>query len=219
MPNRFSNLCVSSSKCSTSFALSFSDMLLTSAAYAEFLCLTCFSDRISSCRCDGGDCCRNVGHATVPHKASKARHNNIKRRNCADISSRALRETNTGALEMKNLCRNSKRTTGAEDTQNQHYQRVLTVVASFPKLPFFCVEVHWHGGRLHTTSSWVTSSHRDTDIHQQVTINFGRASITACVTGSARVLDAMLHDEGFNLCFSRVTDYSVMQMRPVRMSI
>ena len=28
----------------------------------------------------------------------------------------------------KKLCKNSKRTTGAEDTQNQHYQRVLTVV-------------------------------------------------------------------------------------------
>ena len=28
----------------------------------------------------------------------------------------------------KNLCKNSKRTTGAEDTQNQHYQRVLAVV-------------------------------------------------------------------------------------------
>ena len=27
----------------------------------------------------------------------------------------------------KKLCKNSKRTTGAEDTQNQHYQRVLTV--------------------------------------------------------------------------------------------
>ena len=35
---------------------------------------------------------------------------------------------------VKNLCRKSKRTTGAEDTQNQHYQRVLTVVESFPKL-------------------------------------------------------------------------------------
>ena len=40
---------------------------------------------------------------------------------------------------------------------------------------------------------------RDTDIHQQVTINFGRASITACVTGSTRVLDELLRDEGFNL--------------------
>ena len=29
---------------------------------------------------------------------------------------------------VKNLCINNKRTTGAEDTQNQHYQWVLTVV-------------------------------------------------------------------------------------------
>ena len=34
-----------------------------------------------------------------PHKASKDRHNKIKGRNCADTSSRALRETNTGAQE------------------------------------------------------------------------------------------------------------------------
>ena len=72
---------------------------------------------------------------------------------------------------VKNLSRNNKRTTGAEDTQNQHYQRVITIVDSFPKL-LLVFEVHWHGGRLHTTSSWVASSHRDTDIHQQVTIIF-----------------------------------------------
>ena len=49
-----------------------------------------------------------------------------------------LRQTNTGAREKinmrtpcaKDLCRNNKRTTGAEDTQNQHYQRVHTVVDS-----------------------------------------------------------------------------------------
>ena len=111
----------------------------------------------------------------------------------------------------KTLCGDKERTTGAEDTQNQHYQRVLTVVAIAKTSSGF--EVHWHVGRLHTTSSW------DTDIRQQVTINFGRASITACVTGSARVLDELLRDDGFHLCFSSVTDSSVMQMRPVRMGI
>ena len=39
---------------------------------------------------------------------------------------------------VKNLCRNNKRTTSAEDTQNQHYQRVLTTVdisrRDFPSL-------------------------------------------------------------------------------------
>ena len=34
-----------------------------------------------------------------PHKVSKARHIKIKGGNCADISSRAVRETNTGARE------------------------------------------------------------------------------------------------------------------------
>ena len=34
----------------------------------------------------------------------------------------------------KNLDRDKERTTGAEDTQNQHYQRVRTVVDSFLKL-------------------------------------------------------------------------------------
>ena len=71
-----------------------------------------------------------------PQKASKARHIKIKGRNCTDMSSRALeanehgckRKINTRTPCVKNLCRNNKRTTGAEDTQNQHYQRVHTVV-------------------------------------------------------------------------------------------
>ena len=88
---------------------------------------------------------------------------------------------------VKNHSRNNKRTTSAEDTQNQHYQRVLTL------------QITTKFGRA---SIAVTSSHRDTDIHQQITINFGRASITACVTESTRVLDELLRDEGFNLCFS-----------------
>ena len=34
----------------------------------------------------------------------------------------------------KNLGKDKERTTGAEDTQNQHYQRVRTVVDSFLKI-------------------------------------------------------------------------------------
>ena len=60
-----------------------------------------------------------------PHKASKARYIKIKGRNCADNSSRALRETATDRWEntkkshrVKNLSGKDKRTTRAEDTQN-----------------------------------------------------------------------------------------------------
>ena len=42
-----------------------------------------------------------------------------------------MRKINKRTSCVKNLRRNNKRTTGAEDTQNQHYQRVLTVVDSF----------------------------------------------------------------------------------------
>ena len=90
----------------------------------------------------------------------------------------------------------NERTTGAEDTQNQHNPRLLTVVDSFPKL---LLVWRFTGMAGVYTPPRPTSSHRDTDIHQQVTINFGRASITACVTGSTRVLDELLRDEGFNL--------------------
>ena len=98
-----------------------------------------------------------VGHETVPHKASKARHIKIKGRNCAEISSRALRETNTVAREkstrtpcVKDLCRNNKRTTGAENTQNHDYQQVLTVVdkmsltlcSSHCRVPRFTITTH-----------------------------------------------------------------------------
>ena len=63
---------------------------------------------------------------------------------CADISSRALEANKHGCTRKinmrtpceKNLCRDKERTTGAEDTQNQHYQRVHTVVDSFHKISF-----------------------------------------------------------------------------------
>ena len=42
------------------------------------------------------------------------------------------RKTNMWTSCVKNLSWNNKRTTSAEDTQNQHYQWVLTVVNSFP---------------------------------------------------------------------------------------
>ena len=190
------------------------------------MCLTCFSDRISSCRCDGGDCCRNVGHETVPHKGSNARHIKIKGRNCGDDKLKGRERNKHGCTRKINTRTPCVKEPLQEQPTHDRCRRHTkptppTGAYSCCQLPktSFGFGVYWRGGRLHTTSSCVTSSHRDTDIHQQVTINFGRASITACVTGSARVLDAMLHDEGFNLCFSRVTDYSVMQMRPVRMSI
>ena len=63
-------------------------------------------------------------------------HIKIKERTCEDTSSRAL-EANKHACTRtinkrtpceKALRENRERTTGAEDTQNQHYQRVRTVV-------------------------------------------------------------------------------------------
>ena len=98
--------------------------------------------------------------------------------------------------EEKKLCRNNERTTSAEDTQNQHYPLVLTVVDSFPKL---LLVLRFTGMAGVYAPRPGLPPHRDTDIHQQITINFGRASITACVTRSTRVLDELLRDEGFNL--------------------
>ena len=100
-----------------------------------------------------------------PHNASKARQIKIKERNCADISSRALEANKHGCTRkinmrtpcVKNLCRHTKGTTGAEDTQNQHYQRVLTVVDSFPKLLLVLRFTRMAG--VHTPSSCVSSSH------------------------------------------------------------
>ena len=43
--------------------------------------------------------------------------------------------------------------------------------------------------------------------------------MNSIIFASYIVLDELLRDEGFNWCFSSVTDSSVMQMRPVRMSI
>ena len=160
------------------------------------------------------------------HKASKARHINIKGRNCADISSRAPEANKQGCTRKINMSTPSvKKPLQEQQThdKSRRHTKPNTTNGCTQLLRasqnFFGFEVHWHDRRLHTTSSWVTSSHRDTDIHQQVAINFGPASITACVTGSTRVLDELLRDEEFNLSLSRVTDSSVMQMRPVRMSI
>ena len=64
----------------------------------------------------------------------------IKERNCADISSRALEANKHGCTRKINICeknlgKDKERTTGAEDTQNQHYQRVRTIVDSWVLSP------------------------------------------------------------------------------------
>ena len=73
-----------------------------------------------------------------PHKASKACHIKIKERHCADKLKGPEGNTNGWSRKnnmrtpcVKNLCKDNKRTTGAEETQNQHCQRVLTVVDTF----------------------------------------------------------------------------------------
>ena len=66
-----------------------------------------------------------------------------------------------------------ERTTGAEDTQNQHYQRVRTVVDSFLELLLVLRSVDMAG--VYTPPRFETS-HRSTDTHQQVSINFTRES-------------------------------------------
>ena len=74
----------------------------------------------------------------------------------------------------KNLDRDKERTTGAEDTPNQHYQRVHTAVDSFLKLLLVLRSVGMAGVY---TPPRLETSHRNTDTHQQVAISFGRASI------------------------------------------
>ena len=66
-----------------------------------------------------------------------------------------------------------ERTTGAEDTQNQHYQRVRTVVDSFLELLLVLRSVDMAGVY---TPPRLETSHRNVDTHQQVLINFTRES-------------------------------------------
>ena len=75
-------------------------------------------------------------------------HIKIKERNCADISSRALEANKHGCtwkLDKRTPCEKNlgkkERTTGAEDTQNQHYQRVRTVVDKMHK------KLKWRDGQ------------------------------------------------------------------------
>ena len=80
----------------------------------------------------------------------------------------------------------------AEDTQNQHTQRVRTVVDSFLKLlvlRFTAWRAFTHTPRLGSSQSEHGHPSASSDqfwsrIHQEVTINSGRGPITACVTGS-----------------------------------
>ena len=67
----------------------------------------------------------------------------------------------------------------------------------------------WRAFTHHLVLGYLLSTETRTSI-SKLPINFGGASITACVTGSTRVLDDLLRDEGLNLRFSKVTDSSVM---------
>ena len=69
--------------------------------------------------------------------------------------------------------KNRERTTGAEDTQNQHYQRVRTVVDSFLEQLLVLRSVDM--ACVYTPPRFETS-HRNTDTHQQVSVNFARES-------------------------------------------
>ena len=128
---------------------------------------------MDSCRCDVCDGSQDDGRKTVSEQGRTAYH--IKG-NCADISSRAL-EANKHGVHMKldkrtpcekNLSK-TERTTSAEDTQNQHYQRVRTVVDSFLELLLVLRSVDMAG--VHTPPRFEIP-HRNTDTHQQVLINF-----------------------------------------------
>ena len=69
-----------------------------------------------------------VGHDTVGEQSSS--HQNQRKK----LRRHKLKGPATKTRCVKNLRKNKKRTTGAEDTQNQHCQRVRTFVDSFPKL-------------------------------------------------------------------------------------
>ena len=93
--------------------------------------------------CDGGDCCRNVGHETGSAQAeqSSSHQNQRKKLHRHELKGPeryehgCTRKINMRTPCANNLCRNNKCTTGAEDTQNQHYQRVLTVVDTWLRGP------------------------------------------------------------------------------------
>ena len=50
--------------------------------------------------------------------------------------------------------------------------QVLTVVGSSPTF-LLVFEIHWHGGRLHTTLLQIITSHRDTGTHIRPAIIYG----------------------------------------------
>ena len=89
----------------------------------------------SRCRCEVCDCDQDDGRRTVSEQGVQRVTSKSKKETALTQAEGPLRQTNTGAHEKltrghrvrKNLGK-KERTTGAEDTQNQHYQRVRTVV-------------------------------------------------------------------------------------------
>ena len=146
-------------------------------------------DAFQLCRCDVCDCGQDDGRKTVSEQGVQRITSKSKEETSQTQAQLPARQTHTGAHEKnnmrtpceKNLGRDKERTTGAGDTQNQHYQRVRTVVDSFLKL---LLVLRFTGMAGVCTPPRLGSLHRNTDIHQQVVINSGRESITACVTGS-----------------------------------
>ena len=92
----------------------------------------------TNCRCDVCDCGQDDGRKTVSAQGVQR----ITSKETAQTKAQGpLRQTNTGAhenLTKRTPCKKNfgkkERTTSAEGTQNQHFQRARTVVESFLEL-------------------------------------------------------------------------------------
>ena len=112
-----------------------------------------------------------------PLTASNARHIKIKRRKLRRHKLKGPERNKHGLMRkinQKTECEKPPQEQQTHDRYGRHTKPTLPTGAhSCCQLlkASFGFEVHWHGGRLHTTSSRVTSSHRNKCIHQQVAIN------------------------------------------------
>ena len=92
----------------------------------------CMDADLRENRCNDGDCSHNDSHETVPaHGAQHHLHQKLKKETAQELSER----DNHGSMgkyqmaqRVRNLSQKNKRTTCAEDTQNQHCPQVLLTV-------------------------------------------------------------------------------------------
>ena len=138
------------------------------------------AEAIGKCRCEVCDCDQDDGRNTVSEQGVQRVTSKSKKETAKKQAEGPLRQTNTGAHENLTKGHRLRKTSARRNArqvpkiQNQHCQRVRTVVDSFLELLLVLRSVDMAG--VYTLPRFDTS-HRNTDTHQQVSINFTRESI------------------------------------------